>query len=162
MKRHQPALLGGLFIGVLSSLPLVNMGNFCCCLWVVLGGALTVYLQQQAATEPVEVSEAVLGGLIAGVVGALITGVAALAMFGLSGAALQEQIRSSMDQMGQLPPETREMITRITSGPSVLILVTVFNLFVYAVFGALGSLLGLAMFKKKTPPVPPMPPAPVS
>ena len=47
MKRHQPALLGGLFIGVLSSLPLVNIGNVCCCLWVVVGGLLTVYLQQQ-------------------------------------------------------------------------------------------------------------------
>ena len=160
MKRYQPALLGGLFIGVLSSLPLVNVGNVCCCLWVVLGGALTVYLQQQASPEPVEVSEAVLGGLLAGVVGAIISGLASLAMYGLAGAALQESMRSSMDQMGQMPPETREMIMRLTSGPNFLVLITVFNLFVYAVFGSLGSLLGLAVFKKKNLP-PPVPPAPI-
>ena len=33
-----PALLGGLFIGVLSSLPYIKGGNVCCCLWVVSGG----------------------------------------------------------------------------------------------------------------------------
>ena len=45
--RIQPALWGGLFIGVLSALPLVNAGNCCCCLWVVCGGVLAAYLRQQ-------------------------------------------------------------------------------------------------------------------
>ena len=40
--RLQPALLGGVFIGVMSSLPIVNIGNCCCCLWVLAGGALAV------------------------------------------------------------------------------------------------------------------------
>ena len=30
--RLQPALYGGLVIGVLSGLPIVSMGNCCCCL----------------------------------------------------------------------------------------------------------------------------------
>ena len=68
----QPAFWGGLFIGVLSALPLVKFGNVCCCLWVVLGGGLTVYLQQQRTPEPLETGEAVLGGLIAGLLGAVI------------------------------------------------------------------------------------------
>ena len=34
----QPALVGGLVMGVLSALPLVNLGNLCCCFWVVSGG----------------------------------------------------------------------------------------------------------------------------
>ncbi len=160
MKRHQPALLGGLFIGVLSSLPLVNLGNLCCCLWVILGGVLTVYLQQQASPEPVETGEAVLGGLIAGVVGALLSGLATIAMFGLGGQAMQDQMRSAMDQMGQLPPETRDMAMRWVTGPNVAIMITLFNLVIYSIFGALGALLGLAIFKKKTPPA--MPPAPIS
>ena len=32
----QPVLLGGLFLGVLSALPIISAGN-CCCLWT-LGG----------------------------------------------------------------------------------------------------------------------------
>jgi hypothetical protein len=36
--RTQPALFGGLVMGVLSALPIVSAGNWCCCLWVVSGG----------------------------------------------------------------------------------------------------------------------------
>jgi hypothetical protein len=157
MKRYQPALLGGLFIGILSSLPLVQLGNVCCCLWVVTGGMLTVYLQQQARPEPIDVGEAVLGGLIAGVMGALISGVVTMAMLGMTGAAMQEQMRSAMDQLGELPPETREMITRWFTGPNVLVLTTMLGVVVNAVFGMLGALLGVALFKKKAPPVAPPP-----
>ena len=57
MSRYQPALLGGLFIGVLSALPVVNIAN-CCCLWVICGGVLTVYLQQQNLPTPVATSDA--------------------------------------------------------------------------------------------------------
>jgi hypothetical protein len=42
-----PALLGGLFIGVLSSLPYIKGGNVCCCLWVISGGMLAAWLMQQ-------------------------------------------------------------------------------------------------------------------
>jgi hypothetical protein len=48
--RLQPALLGGVFIGVMSALPIVNC---CCCLWMLAGGALAVYLRKQNSTIPV-------------------------------------------------------------------------------------------------------------
>ena len=38
----QAPLLGGLFIGILSALPVISWGN-CCCLWVVSGGVLAAY-----------------------------------------------------------------------------------------------------------------------
>ena len=41
MARFRPALIGGIVIGLLSSIPIVSIGNACCCLWVVLGGLLT-------------------------------------------------------------------------------------------------------------------------
>ena len=71
MGKHQPALLGGLFIGVLSSLPVISIAN-CCCLWVLAGGVLVVYLQQQNTPVPVITGDAAIGGLIAGAVGGLI------------------------------------------------------------------------------------------
>ena len=52
-----PALLGGLFIGVLSALPIVGICN-CCCLWIVGGGVLAAYL---AAAESPGVADAVTG-----------------------------------------------------------------------------------------------------
>ena len=38
-SRLQPALLGGVVIGVLSALPVINVAN-CCCAWILFGGAL--------------------------------------------------------------------------------------------------------------------------
>ena len=49
--RLQPAFYGGLLIGVLSALPIVSAGNCCCCLWVVAGGMLAVYLRQRGSPE---------------------------------------------------------------------------------------------------------------
>ena len=47
--RLQPALLGGIFIGVMSALPIINAGNCCCCLWVLAGGA---HVEDGTATVP--------------------------------------------------------------------------------------------------------------
>ena len=156
MGKHQPAMLGGLFIGVLSSLPLINVAN-CCCLWVISGGVLVTYLQQQAKPTPVETGDAVIGGLLAGLIGAVIFCIAMVAMQGLGGAVMQENMRKALDQNSQVPPEMRENIMRWMSGPNIGLIIAAVTLPIYAVVAMLGSLLGLAFFRKKMPP--PAPPA---
>jgi len=168
MKRFQPALLGGLFIGVLSSLPFISAANLCCCLWVVTGGLLTAYLQQQATPEPLENGEAALGGLVAGLVGALISVLISQVLLAITGPlwqqSFQEGMRRAFEQNQDMPPEMRDrvqgLVTRLTSGPGLALVQLAFVLPVYAVFGLLGGLLGLAFFKKKLPPAaaPPAPP----
>jgi hypothetical protein len=151
MKRLQPALLGGLLIGVLSSLPVVSI---CCCLWVLLGGALTVYLQQQRQPEPIEAADAVLGGLLAGLFGGIIAAVAASVMFSISGVVPTEEIRNQLEQNPEIPAQTREMILNLLQGRSIVVLIFLFNLICYPVIAMLGGLIGLAIFKKKVPPAP--------
>jgi hypothetical protein len=149
MRRHQPALLGGLFIGVLSSLPILS---FCCCLWVIVGGMLTAYLQQQNRADPVDAGEAALGGLIAGLVGGAIA-VAVSAVFAMSG-EMQEQLNRLIEEM-QLPVDLSDRLTGLMDGPRFILLNAAVTLPVYAVFGLIGALLGSAIFRKKTPPQPP-------
>ena len=62
--RVQPAILGGLFIGILSTLPIVNIGNMCCCLWVISGGVLSVWLLQQDSPDPLTGADGALMGLL--------------------------------------------------------------------------------------------------
>lgn len=150
MGKHQPAVLGGVFIGILSSLPVVNIAN-CCCLWVICGGLLTVYLQQQRAPEPVETADAVIGGLLAGLIGAVIMGLLSAAFMGVTGPAAQDAIRQALDNP-EIPAEMRDMLTRLFTGQGVLLVTLAISVPVYAVFGMLGSLLGLALFRKKVPP----------
>ena len=152
MSKHQPALLGGLFIGVLSALPGVNIAN-CCCLWVLAGGALVVYLQQQRMPEPVETADAVIGGLLAGALGAIIYTILTVIIVSAGGAMWMDQIRGALDANPEIPAETRDMLLRLFEGRNFIVIGLVINLPLYAVFSMVGSLIGLAIFRKKTPPV---------
>ena len=151
-NRYQPALLGGLFIGILSSLPLVSGLNICCCLWVVVGGVLTTYLRQQQQPEPIETSDAVLGGLMAGAIGAILTIIGNYIFMQWTGPMWQEQLRSQLDQNPDLPPQAREWMMNLMTGRGLALIQLVVTLPMYAIFGMLGALLGLTFFRKKLPP----------
>ena len=151
-NRHQPALLGGLFIGILSSLPIVSGLNLCCCLWVVVGGLLTTYLRQQQQPDPIETGDAVLGGLLAGVIGAVLTVLGTWAFLHWTGPLWQDQVRSQLESNSDIPPQVRDMLLNVVTGRGLVLLQFAVTLPIYAVFSMLGALLGLAFFKKKTPP----------
>ena len=162
MRRYQPALLGGFFIGILSSLPIVGGLNLCCCLWVVVGGVLTTYLQQQNRVDAVETVEAALGGLIAGLIGALISVPISLALS--MSADMQAEFQQLIEQF-QLPPDFADRVSQMLSGPQFMLVTAAVTVPTYAVFGMLGGLLGAAIFRKKTPPAsapPAGPEAPLS
>jgi len=152
MGKHQPALLGGVFIGVLSALPYVNAAN-CCCLWVIGGGVLVVYLQQQASPTPVATGDAAIGGLIAGAIGGLISTVAQALLMRATGPMILEEMRS---QSAQMPPEVMAWMERLFSGSGigVAMILMAICIPVFAIFAMLGSFLGLAIFRKKMPPQP--------
>ena len=152
MGRHQPALLGGLFIGVMSALPVISAANVCCCLWVVAGGVLVVYLQQQNRPDPVETADAVLGGLIAGILGAVIAAMAQYALYSITGEVWQDAVRQQLEENPELPAEMRDTIMRLFTGPGVWLIALAISIPVNAVFAMLGGLLGLAFFRKKLPP----------
>src|SRR6185503_3140818 len=109
-SRFQPALLGGVLIGVLSALPIVQGGNCCCCLWVVCGGLLTVYLQQSRTDVPIEMSDAVISGLLAGIIGAVVSTVIQMILTPFMGPyqarVMQWAMQRLQEAVPNLPPET--------------------------------------------------------
>jgi len=152
LARYKPALLGGLFIGVISSLPVIGAFNACCCLWVITGGLLTTYLVQQNDPNPLETSTAALSGLIAGAVGGLIAALGSALFMAAGGDAQREAMEQVLGQMGEMPPEMVEMIERFTTGPGAALIGAAFTVPLFGVFGLLGGLLGLAFFRKKAAP----------
>ena len=155
-SRLQPALFGGLFIGVLSSLPFVSSLNACCCLWVIAGGVLTAYLLQERMPVPMTAGDGAIAGLLAGVIGAVISSIAGAiiaAFSGMSPQAAFDQILSS----GDMPPQAVEFLERVRNVPaSVWLLLSFFlTLVIFPIFSMLGALLGVAIFKKNPPPPPP-------
>ena len=154
-ERLQPALLGGAFIGVMSALPIINAGNCCCCLWVLAGGALAVYLRRQNSAVEITAAEGALMGLLAGFIGGIIGVVLAIPVQMMVGPMQDEWMRRIIQGNEDMPPEMREMMERITAGNTMRVAGAVLNIIVSVVFGMLGGLLGVALFKKNAPPQPP-------
>ncbi len=149
--RLQPAFWGGLFIGVLSALPLVKFGNVCCCLWVVAGGALAVWLAQSAQPYAVKMADGVLLGLLSGVIGAVVAFPINLVFENWERGWVLRLLENADANM---PSEIRDMMETTGGNPFMRVAGFMVSLVVDAVFGMLGGMLGVAVFKKDTPPPP--------
>jgi hypothetical protein len=161
----QPALLGGLFIGILSALPFISVGN-CCCLWIIGGGFLAAYIDAQNSPANLPIARGALDGFLAGAAGACIWLLAALILEPVT-APLHRQFAETMAQRSEaMPPELREMFENLASrstSPARLALGFFFQLAVGMVFAPIGGMLGALFFKKDVPPalggtdIPPLP-----
>jgi hypothetical protein len=159
-SKVQPALLGGVFMGVLSALPFVSYANACCCLWVIAGGLLAAWLLQQNHLYAITTSDGAVVGLLAGVFGALI-GVVITALMAPFQRQLDLYVFSRITEaMGDVPPVVEQMIEQRRNMPAIstlaIIASLVFSLVINPIFGMLGGLLGAVLFKKGVqPPAPP-------
>jgi len=154
--RLQPAFYGGLFIGVLSALPLVSVGNCCCCLWVIAGGVLATYLRQQNTPYEVPASEGALLGLMAGAIGGVVAAILSIPMAAMTSGIQRDVVERILSANPDIPPEVRDTMQR-AAGSAARIGFMFISIIVDMVFGMLGGLLGVAMFKKNAPPPPPPP-----
>jgi hypothetical protein len=152
--KLQPALFGGLFIGVLSALPLINIGN-CCCLWVIGGGVLATYLLQQNHPFPIAAADGALVGLLAGLIGGVVGTLLSIPIEMMMGPFQKQIMERVLSSSQDIPEETRRMLENMNVGGVAIVFKLVFSVFVGAVFGMLGGLLGVALFKKKDLPPPP-------
>ncbi|MEZ5287053.1 MAG: hypothetical protein R2712_20050 [Vicinamibacterales bacterium] len=149
----QPALLGGVAIGVLSALPIVNLAN-CCCAWILFGGGLAAYQLQQKQQAPLAVGDGAVVGLMAGAIGAVIWVVLSIPLEAFQASLLERALAGAQD----MPPEARDFLERFRGGAArgaAAAVVFVITLFVSSTFGMLGGLFGALLFRKNAPPPPP-------
>ena len=143
MNKLKPALLGGLIVGILSSIPFVN---YCCCIWALAGGGLATFLYMKSSPTPISPGDGAVVGALAGVIGAvlyLIIGIP-IAYF-LSATQMEDAFRQANIQM----PFTGPMLF-IVSG----LLVGLFLL----VVSVIGGLVAVPIFEKRKNAPPPPPP----
>ena len=147
-----PAILGGLFIGVLTALPIVNC---CCCLWMVGGGFLSAYLESQRQPTSLSILQGARIGLMAGVVGAVVWLLVSTAL-----SPLNVRFLELAGNAPDMPPEVRDMIETMkgnglngdafsVAGKVVSFVVT---LCVISIISTIGGMTGAAYFKKDVPP----------
>ena len=156
----QAALLGGLFIGLLSALPLIK---YCCCIWIIGGGFVAAYVNQQNDPQPLTPGRGALAGLLAGVVGSVVWLVATMALDALFAPLRNQLARAVLRSTPDIPPDVRAVLDNIGSSTALWTTVAfVLLLFVGSIFSTLGGLLGAVFFRNDVPPAlggpPPLPP----
>jgi len=136
-------------MGVLSSLPIISVGNLCCCLWVISGGVAAAYVLQQGQPGPITPADGAFVGFLAGLAGAVIYLAVSLPIDLLIGPMEREMVRRWVDTMGG-SDGFRNYADRadLIAAPVRAFLGFVMMLFVGAIFSTIGGLLGALMFKK--------------
>lgn len=173
-----PALIGGLFLGVTSALPILNFVNCACCALVIGGGILASFLylrdyppQFQAATYGDAAVLGALTGVFGGIIWAMVSVPLSFLKLQLGGMADLRKLREQL-QNPDIPPPVREIILRMMEGGALSFGVILFqlgvDLIVSVIFAIIGAIIGFALFQKRppagpptysSPTVPPPPPA---
>ena len=161
-----PALYGGIIMGLLSSIPFLNLVNCLCCAGILLGGFLAVYFYKSnftPDTPPFTSGDCMAAGAMAGVFGAAVDILLSLLFMVLFGDMVQQFVLSFLEN-ANLPEEVMDAIRQAfeeqTSAFSI-ISNFVFALIIFPLFGMLGGLIGYNVYKPKQmmmAPPPPMPP----
>jgi hypothetical protein len=162
----KPALIGGVLLGVLTSLPVVNC---LCCVWVIGAGVVASYLYIKSSPVTVTLGTGILLGLLTGIIGAIVGTLFAIPLhllYSRLGMGLGEQARQFIEQFPSLPPEARDALRTLASrapniGLLIIVLSGIFNLVLYSLMAMLGGAIGVALFEKRklggdaqTPPPP--------
>ncbi len=144
-SKLKAALLGGLVVGLLSAIPIIN---YCCCIWGIGGGALAAMIYIKDSPIPVRPGEGALVGALAGVVGGIIYLVIGIPIaYFMVGA---QNLEAQLAQQG---------ITVPFSGALLIILGGIIGAIVLVALAVAGGAIGVAIFEKRKDIAPPPPPA---
>lgn len=152
----QPALLGGVALGVLSALPIINIAN-CCCAWILLGGGLAAYQLQQDRPAPISYGDGALVGLLAGLIGAVVWTLVAIPVGAVMMPLQNSMMAQIASQSADMPPEAREFFAMLDSAPArglAAVIGFILKAIVCGIFGLIGGLFGTVFFRKSPPPAP--------
>jgi hypothetical protein len=149
----KPALIGGILLGVLSSLPYLNF-PCCCCVWIIGGGVLAAYIYVRESAIPVTLGRGVALGLFSGIIGTIISALFLTPRYLINKTGMIDQIRHNIDQMPNLPAETRQMVSTMLAREGMVGMIIVvsflFMIAAYCILALMGGAIGVALFEKRT------------
>jgi len=149
-----PALIGGGIAGFLSAVPIINIANCFCCLWIIAGGMLSAYLLSKESIRPLSSGDGAIVGIFSGIVAAVVEFIISIPFQAINMRLMKSAMEWIQENSSELPSgwdrfmDPSAMETAVAwSLVGLLISVVLFS-----VMGALGGILGITLFKKKTPP----------
>lgn len=148
-NKLKPAMIGGVLIGLLSIIPIVNLGNICCCLWAILGGLLATYLYVKESPVPASAGDGAILGAIAGAVGAVIIIILGIPISIVAGGITREILIRIMESVN--PSQAEMLRAQMVAGESIAgaIVNGIILAVCVVIFSTLGGLIGVPIFEKR-------------
>lgn len=160
-SKMTPALIGGAVMGLISATPFLNLVNCLCCAGIILGGFLAVFFYKDQLTPdmpPLQASDGLALGALAGVFGFIIATVLSIFIFAVFGPIAAEatiDLMLRLIEMGgiDLPPEVYEEMRESTQESPLNPFGLFLSLLTSVIFGIVGGLIGAAVYKPKGPQI---------
>jgi hypothetical protein len=152
----KPALIGGVLLGILSTLPYISYFNCICCAWVILGAVVAARLYVKDASVPVTLGSGVAIGLLTGAIGTVVSALFSIPLLLLAsrgGSGLMEQMKQALEQVPNVPPETRQAIESLFSQGNIASIFYIAGFFLLLLVNCLvamiGGAIGVAIFERR-------------
>jgi len=155
LRIATPILLAGLGEVFAERAGVLNLGIEGIMLMGAILGFIAAYL---SGSLWVGLIAAMVVGLLAGLIGGVVAGILSIPLHAVTAGFMRQIMERIIANNPDFPPEARDALERfgMASGAG-LVISALFNIVISTVFGLLGGLLGVAIFKKKDLPPPPPP-----
>jgi hypothetical protein len=143
-----PALIGGGIAGVLTAIPFVNC---LCCLWIIGGAMLSVYLISKDSKVALTSGDGAIVGALAGVIASIVDFFVSMPFQAMS----DDMARNIMEKVSEYTEEMPQGWEGFLEGGgfeasmAMNILGLLIAAVVFSILGALGGILGMSIFGKK-------------
>lgn len=140
----QPAIAGGLLLGLLSSLPIINLVNLLFGVWILAGGALTTRLLLKQRPSGISYGDGAFGGVLSGFFGAVVATIMVIPDKLFFVAEWESMRRQAALQLTQVPEEAwpmRDLYLRAMS-PELSFTTELVWFFFYGFLFSLFAMLG--------------------
>jgi hypothetical protein len=150
----QPALTGGMFLGVLSSVPFIQAGNLFCCMWVLLGGGIAAIMVVRQRPAGITYGDGAFVGVLSGLFGAVVGTILQMSFRAIASRffeSQQQQLEQMLTQIGAEGP-MRDWVLRSMSGEisATTVTFTFFaNVIAYSLFAMIGGILTIALLNRR-------------
>lgn len=157
-SKWNSVLIGGIVIGAISGIPGLSLVNCCCCAGILAGGAIAVLLYKKeldAHGTYFESSDALILGILSGIVGAFIATLLGLLVY-LAVGPLETKLAHTfitrlieqLESNGSIPPGSmdqylQELEEALSHGLTLgkVLQDLALSLIVYPIFAMIGSLI---------------------
>lgn len=154
-NKLQPAIIGGVALGLLSAIPFVNLLNVCCCAWAIIGGVIAAFLYIKKSPVPARIGDGAILGALAGVIGSIIYCIVGIPLSIVMGDTFNAMVVKLLANIN--PAQAEEMRRQLELAQNMplsarlpsLLFGAFISFVLLTIFSVIGGLIGTAIFEKR-------------